>query len=163
MRPLRGQKLWRNWNPIEKCGVTEILLKKCGVTEILLKWKNLTRADPPPSAEKIDNPNPLVLLSVCCCRRHTGKPALPAKNSRHAWSGHDRLYIKRWPRWKMRKHFVLVKVFRCSENPEKCVKKRLNMFIFVHYFLIKSLVRRSFRRWEIAIPVMVLQNDQAFA
>ena len=35
--------------------------------------------DPPPPAEKIHNPNPLVLLTVCC-RRHTGKPALPAIN-----------------------------------------------------------------------------------
>ena len=36
----------------------------------------------PPPAGKIYNPNPLVLLTVvvdCCCRRHTGKPALPAK------------------------------------------------------------------------------------
>ena len=34
----------------------------------------------PPPAGKIPKPKRLVLsAAVCCCRRHTGKPALPAK------------------------------------------------------------------------------------
>ena len=43
------------------------------------KTKPPTPDPGPPPAGKTPNPNPLVSV-VCCCRRHTGKPTLPATN-----------------------------------------------------------------------------------
>ena len=52
-----------NGNPIEKCCViTMEIRRRPGKSTIQIRRPGLTRADPPPPAEKIYNPNPLVLV-----------------------------------------------------------------------------------------------------
>ena len=74
------------------------------------------------------------------------RPMAPMRPMIAPWSPHDRLYIYRWPRWKMRKKFVLVKIFRLSENPEKCAKNDEKWRFFLIFSLIKTCFRRSFSK-----------------
>ena len=56
----------------------------------------------------------------------------------------------------MRKKFVLVKIFRFSENHEKCAKNDEKCRFFRIFSLIKTCFRRSFSKQKIAISAFFL-------
>ena len=76
---------------------------------------------PPADPGKITNPNPqLLLLSVCwcCCRRQTGKPALPAMKNMRKNGNPNLKCAEQWENMRGTMG-ILMKNMRDNENPNE--------------------------------------------